>query len=147
MSETNQFLAARLRMAVLRLARQLRYQSEGDATASQLSALGSVLRLEPLTLGELARVEHVRPPSMTRIVAALEEAGLVERAVDPSDRRVARVRASDKGRVFAERAKARGHAYLSERLAELSAADLADLERAVDVLERLSAPAAAGART
>ena len=147
MSETNQFLAARLRMAVLRLARQLRYQSEGDATASQLSALGSVLRRQPLTLGELARVEHVRPPSMTRIVAALEEAGLVERAVDPSDRRVARVRASDKGRAFAERAKARGHAYLSERLAELSAADLADLERAVDVLERLSAPAAAGART
>jgi DNA-binding MarR family transcriptional regulator len=134
----DQELAARLRLVVMRLARRLRQQSEGDATASQLSALGSVLKLGPVTLGELAAVEQVRPPSMTRIVAALEEAGLVEREVDPRDRRVARVRASQKGQRFAERARARGHVYLSQRLAALGADELADLERAVAILDRLT---------
>src|SRR5207248_11562840 len=84
-------LAARLRLAITRLARRLRQQAEGEVTPSQLSALSSVERLGPVTLGELAAVERVQPPSMTRIVAGLEEAGLVARKVDERDRRIARV--------------------------------------------------------
>src|SRR5881227_2139715 len=91
-------LASRLRLAVTRLARRLRQQAEGEATPSQLSALASVERLGPITLGELAAVERVQPPSMTRIVARLEESGYVTRVVDPTDRRVARAGITDAGR-------------------------------------------------
>ena len=67
-SETTQ-LAARLRLSVMRLARRLRQQAEGDVTPSMLSALASLERVGPSTLGELASLEHVQPPTMTRIVA------------------------------------------------------------------------------
>ena len=69
-------LVIRLRLGVMRLARRLRQQTEGEITASQLSALSSVSRLGPLTLGALAAIERVRPPTMTRIVGHLEAAGV-----------------------------------------------------------------------
>src|SRR3954469_1794979 len=84
-------LASRLRLAVTRLARRLRTQLPGQLTPSQLATLSSVERLGPLTLGELSSAERVKPPTMTKIVACLEELGLVTRTVDQSDRRVARV--------------------------------------------------------
>src|SRR6266511_843787 len=80
-------LVVQLRLAVMRLARRLRQQTEGEITASQLSALSSVSRLGPLTLGALAAVERVRPPTMTRIVGHLEAAGLLVRRPAPADRR------------------------------------------------------------
>src|ERR687898_698307 len=90
-------LASRLRLVVTRLARRLRTQLPGELSPSQLATLSSVGRLGPLTLGELSTVERVKPPTMTKIVACLEEQGLVSRTVDQSDRRVARVAATASG--------------------------------------------------
>jgi DNA-binding MarR family transcriptional regulator len=132
---TDAELAARLRLALMRLARRLRQQSEGEVSPSQLSALSSVERLGPLTLGELATVERVQPPTMTKIVAALEEAGLVARAVDPTDRRVARVTVSAAGRRLIDRNRTRKDAWLAARLRRLSSGDREVLDRAADVLE------------
>jgi len=103
---TSHELAARLRITVARLARLLRNQAEAGISPSQLSALASLGLSRELTLGELAAAERVQPPTMTRIVAALEEAGLVTRTVDAGDRRVARVALTSAGRGLLERARA-----------------------------------------
>jgi DNA-binding MarR family transcriptional regulator len=126
-----------MRLAIGRLARRLRQQAGGEITPSQLSALSSVGRLGPLTLGELAAVERVRPPTMTRIVASLEEAGLVDRSAHPGDRRIARVELSGAGRTFLERAGTRRDASLAARLARLDPDEAEQLGRVVVVLERL----------
>jgi DNA-binding MarR family transcriptional regulator len=130
-------LVVRLRLAVMRLARRLRQQTEGGITASQLSALASVGRLGPLSLGALAGTERVRPPTMTRIVGHLEAAGLVVRRPAPGDRRSAEVALSPAGVELLERSRTRKDAYLAERLATLDAGELAALEQAAAVLERL----------
>lgn len=130
-------LVARLRLAVGRLARRLRQETGGEISASQLSALASVDRLGPLTLGELAAVERVRPPTTTRVVANLEELGLVVRRPDPRDRRVARVETSEAGRRFLERSRLQKDAFLAERMAALSRDELRAVAPAVEVLERL----------
>lgn len=130
--------ASRLRLALMRLARRVRQEAlGGEVTQSMLSALAVVDRRGPLTLGELAAAERVQPPSMTKIVARLEEAGLVVREVDSRDRRVARVRVTDAGHRFAERTRSRGSAYLARRLRTLSDDDRAVIEAALPVLERL----------
>ena len=130
-------LASRLRLAVTRLARRLRTQLPGELSPSQLATLSSVERLGPLTLGELSTVERVKPPTMTKIVACLEEQGLVSRTIDQKDRRVARVRATRAGLRFLEEMRQQKDAYLAERLRSLEPADRAALERAAGVLERL----------
>ena len=130
-------LAARLRLSVMRLARRLRQQADADVSASQLSALSSLAGCGPLTLGELSAAERVKPPTMTRIVASLEELGLVTRTVDPTDRRCARVSLSDAGQGLIERSRHRKDAYLAARLAALSEADRGSLAAAVDALEHL----------
>src|SRR6266508_1610405 len=127
-------LVVQLRLAVMRLARRLRQQTEGEITASQLSALSSVSRL---TLGALAAVERVRPPTMTRIVGHLEAAGLLVRRPAPADRRSAEVELSPSGRELLDRTRTRKDAYLAERLATLGPAEVAVLRRAAAVLERL----------
>ena len=136
-SEIDAALAGRLRLAVMRLGRRLRRQSGGDLTPSQASALSSLERLGPMTLGELSAVEGVRPPTLTKIVAALEEQGLVARQTDPKDRRVARVAATPAGAALLARARSTTDAYLASRLAALPAEDVAALARAVEVVERL----------
>jgi DNA-binding MarR family transcriptional regulator len=130
-------LAVQLRLAVMRLARRLRQQTEGEITASQLSALSSVSRLGPLTLGALAAVERVRPPTMTRIVGHLEAAGLLVRRPAPADRRSAEVALSPAGRRLLDRSRTRKDAYLAARLATLGPDEVAVLRRAAAVLERL----------
>jgi len=130
-------LASRLRLAVTRLARRLRTQLPGELSPSQLATLSSVEHHGPLTLGELSAVERVKPPSMTKIVACLEELGFVSRTVDPSDRRVARVSATGAGLAFLEDSRQQKDAYLAQRLRSLDAGEQADLERAADLLERL----------
>src|SRR5438270_9763706 len=130
-------LAARLRLAVTRLARRLRQQTDAEVTPSQLSALSSVDRLGPVTLGELAAVERVQPPSMTRIVAGLEDAGLVVRKVDERDRRIARVQTTVAGRRFLDRSRGRKDAFLAARIRTLDAEDRAVLARAATLLEKL----------
>jgi DNA-binding MarR family transcriptional regulator len=130
-------VAARLRLAVMRLARRLRQQADQGVTPSQLAALSSLDRLGPLTLGELSTVERVRPPTMTRIVAGLEELQLAQRERDAHDRRVARVRLTPAGQRFVQRSRTRKNAYLAARLRTLSPDELAALDRATEILERV----------
>ena len=130
-------LASRLRLAVMRLARRLRQQADGDVTPSQISALSSVDRLGPLTLGELSAVERVQPPTMTRIVAGLEEQGLATREVDAKDRRVARVRLTVAGHRLLEQSRTRKNAFLASRIRTLPTEDREVLARAAELLERL----------
>src|SRR6476660_9765070 len=82
-------LASSLRLAVMRLARRLRQQADAGVTPSMLSALHTIARLEPVTLGDLARAERVKPSSTSVVVSALEREGLVVRQTDSVDRRVA----------------------------------------------------------
>ncbi len=116
-------LASHLRLAVARLNRRIRQQAATtgeELTASTQAALATIERLGPITLGELAAVEQVQPPSMTRIVARLDEWGYVTRVVDPADRRVARVAINESGRDLLARSRTRKDAYLAQRVAELS---------------------------
>src|SRR5437588_1769253 len=130
-------VASRLRLAVMRLARRLRQQAYGDVTPSQISHLSSFDRLGPLTLGELSAVERVQPPTMTRIVAGLEEQGLATREVDAKDRRVARVRLTVAGHRLLEQSRTRKNAFLASRIRTLPTDDREVLARAADLLERL----------
>ena len=130
-------LAPRLRLAVMRLARRLRQEGEGPLTPSQTSAMHTIERLEPVTLGDLAGAERVQPPSMTRIVASLEDVAYVTREIDAGDRRIARVRLTAEGRRLLERGRTRKTAYLATRLRGLGERDSEALERAVGIIEGL----------
>ena len=129
-----------LRLAVLRLSRRLRQETagSGDITPSQMSALVVLSTHGELTLGELAGIERIAPPSMTRIAARLEGKGLLERRADASDRRVARVAISSSGEKLLRESRERGDAFVSARLASLSEEEQALLARAVPLLERLA---------
>lgn len=131
-------LAARLRLAVTRLARKLRREAEPGITPSMLAALSSVDRQGPLTMSELCAVEQVQPPSMTRIVAALVDVGLVSRGSDPSDGRVAWVTVTPQGRKLLDRSRGRKEAYLAKALRDLDAHELETLEEAAAILEGLT---------
>lgn len=135
--EVDRDLVVSLRLAVGRLARRLRQQNEGEITASQFSALSSIARLGPITLGKLASVERLRPPTVTRMVSVLEDSGLVLRHTDADDRRIYRVEITPLGRDLLERSRTRKDAYLARRLATLSPKELDALRDATAVLERL----------
>ena len=131
-------LAARLRLAVTRLARRLRQEAEAGITPSMLSALSSAERQGPVTMRDLCTAEQVQPPTMTRIVAALVAAGLVVREPDPQDGRVAWVKVTPEGRRLLERSRRRKEAFLARALRDLDPRDVAALEAAADVLERFT---------
>lgn len=130
-------LAARLRVAVTRLHRRMRQHSAGSLTQSQASALTSIGQLGSPTLGELATREAVRPPSMTRIVGALEEVGYVARLTDAEDRRVARVALTAKGESVLRRSRSRKTAYLAAQLQRLPPEDRPAVAELTVLLERL----------
>jgi DNA-binding MarR family transcriptional regulator len=130
-------LAVRLRLAVTRLSRRLRHQGEAGISASQLSALSTIERRGPMTLGDLAATEQVQPPSMTRLVSRLEEAGLVDRQACEQDRRVARVRVTTAGRQLLQRSRTRKNAYLARRLQTMGDADRTLMPDVVAVLEHM----------
>jgi len=130
-------LAARLRLVITRTARRLRQQAGTDLGPSQTAALATVERHGPLTPSELAEVERIQRPTATRIVARLEEAGLVERVADPADKRSFTVSVTRDGRDLMQRLRTRKNAYLARRLRGVSQDDLETLERAVEILEDL----------
>lgn len=133
-------LADRLHSASIRLLRQLRRQdAESGVSAPHLSALSVLVFAGERTLGELAAAEGVRPPSMTRIVQNLERGGLAVRTEDPDDRRVARVRATPEGERLLREGRARRVAELAGRLESLAPGDVARLQDAIAVLDRLLA--------
>jgi DNA-binding MarR family transcriptional regulator len=133
-------LPARLRLVVTRLARQLRQRAVVDLTPSQISALATIERSGPVTLGELAALERVQPPSVTVVVTRLEEKGLVVRRQDPQDRRVVRVETTKDGRRLLARSRSRKDAELDRRLRLLSDEERATLASAAAILERLVEP-------
>jgi DNA-binding MarR family transcriptional regulator len=130
-------LAARLRLVLNRLARRLRSQAANDLGPGLLSALVSIETCGPLTLGQLASRENVKPPSVTRMVATMERLGLVHREVDAHDRRIARVSLTAEGRHRVQQMRTRKTAYLAKRLRKLDDADLSVMREALPVLERL----------
>jgi len=144
-------VADALHSAAIHLLRKIRKEDERTGiTASRLSALSVLVFGGPMRVTDLARAEHVKPPTMTRIVAALVEAGLVVREPDPADGRVAWVRVTPEGRRLLERSRRRKEAYLAKALRSLEPEDLRTLEAAAEILERLTdAPfgARAGARS
>jgi DNA-binding MarR family transcriptional regulator len=131
-------LADRLHSAAIHLLRRLRREDDASGLpAPQLSALSVIVFGGPITLGALAAAEQVRPPTITKLVATLEKAGLVEREVDSEDRRVVRVRSTARGARLLQEGRQRRVAMLAGSLADLSSADRALLERAASVLEKV----------
>ena len=136
-------LATELRISVSRLARRLRAEriARGLATElsdTQLGALAALERHDAMTPGELAEHEKVQPPSMTRVIAVLEERDLVLRSPHPTDRRQVVLTVTEEGRAVVQRVRLRKDAWLARRLAELTDGELATLEAAVPILEKLS---------
>lgn len=133
-------LSSVLRMGVMRLSRRLRSErSESGLTMTQLSALGTLNRHGPCTPGELAALEKVQPPSMTRVLSHLEELGLVARAAHPTDRRQVLVALTDRARAVMTEDRRRREAWLVAHLADLTVEEREALRAAVPVLERLAA--------
>jgi DNA-binding MarR family transcriptional regulator len=133
----NEELASRLRLNINRLHRRLRQESLAGLSPAQASALGAVNRLGSPTLGELAAIEQVQPPTMTRIVASLTGSGMVTRVTDVADRRSARVRITPTGKRSLERIRTLKNAFLTRRLAELSPTEQAQAAEVVTLLEHL----------
>jgi DNA-binding MarR family transcriptional regulator len=132
-------LAGDLRLAVHRLTRRMR-QQQGDRalTLTQGSALAVISRFGPLTAGELALREHVRPPSITRVVTSLEDMGLVTREGNPRDARQVVVRITTSGEAHLKENARIGEAWLTHQLADLSDGDRAVLAQASTLIARLA---------
>ena len=128
---------SRLRLAVMRLSRRLRQQAGDDITPSQLSVLSTVARLGPLSHGDLAAAERVKAPTVTRIVDALEDAGLVARKVDVSDKRCSIVELTGKGEHRLDVIRSNRDAWLAQRMEALGPHERVTLEKALPILERL----------
>lgn len=137
---TDAELASVIRLAILRVARRLRSQRVNTAvTLSQLSALATVKKCGPLSAGEVAAIEQVQPPSMTKILAALEANRFIAREPHPDDRRQSVISISQAGLdLLSSETRARDQ-WLTLRLAELSDSDIDKLTKAAEVLERLAA--------
>jgi len=129
--------AAHLRLAITRTARRLRQEAGADLSPSQSSALVAIDRHGPLTPSELATHERVQRPTATRVLARLEELGLVDRASDPADRRSSLISVSAAGRTLLRRQLSRKNQFLARRLATLEPDEVATLDRAAAILERL----------
>jgi DNA-binding MarR family transcriptional regulator len=132
-------VAAHLRVVVARTARRLRQEAGTSLSPSQTSALAAIERHGPLTPSELAACERIQRPTATRVLARLEESGLIERAADPSDRRSSLVSITGEGTALLEATRTRKDAFLARRLDALGPDDLAVLERAADILEEVLA--------
>jgi DNA-binding MarR family transcriptional regulator len=126
-----------LRQVLLRLARRIRSRYDGDITPSQLAVLTSLLRHGASTVGQIAEREHVKPPSASKLVAALESQGFVERATGRDDRRCSMITVTPRAERFADEMRAAGTSWLAERLGSLSPEEVASIGEALPALERL----------
>jgi DNA-binding MarR family transcriptional regulator len=132
-------LAALLRPSLLRLTRLVRNQRvDMTVTLTQLSAMATLANCGPMSAGELANRERVQPPSMTKVLANLEERGLVGRAVHPSDKRQAIIEITEAGLALLDSERRSRDAWLSRRLAELTPEERALLHDVVPVLDKLA---------
>ncbi|MGH3517218.1 MAG: MarR family winged helix-turn-helix transcriptional regulator [Haloechinothrix sp.] len=132
-------LASQLRLAVVRLNRRLRSQQLSTSVSlTQLSALSTLYKCGAMTPGQLAAKESVQPPSMTRVIGALETLGYVDRSAHPTDGRQAIVELSQQGRDYVQANISAREAWLDERLATLSAQERTTLSRAAEIIERIA---------
>jgi DNA-binding MarR family transcriptional regulator len=132
-------LASALRVSLARLTRRLRKQVVGELlTATQLATLAAVERHTAMTPGELAEHEKVQPPSMTRVIAKLEERGLLARTPHPTDRRQVTVSVTAEGAALLKEERRRKNLWLAQRLKELTPEEKATLRAAAPILEKLS---------
>jgi DNA-binding MarR family transcriptional regulator len=126
-------------MSTARLTRALRQNDTSGLGPTVIAALVTIGRSGPITLGDLAAAEQVAPPSITKVAARLVDEGLVVRRVDPDDRRVVRLEITDAGRRQLEANRERRTTWLATRLRDCSADELAVLDRATEIIERLVA--------
>jgi DNA-binding MarR family transcriptional regulator len=138
-STSDTALASALRLAVMRLARRMRSErADTSLTLTQLATLATLERRGPLTPRELAAAERVQPPSMTRIAASLEAAGLVTRTDHPTDGRQVLLALAPAGAALLREDRRRREAWLAQQLRGLDAQDRDVLRRATAVLDRLA---------
>src|ERR1700722_8010908 len=137
-------LATAMRISVSRLARRLRVERLGlggpETVLSdiQLAALAALERCDAMTPGELAEHEKVQPPSMTRVIAVLEERGLVRREPHATDRRQVILTVTPEGSDLVQRVRRRREAWLAQRMQELVPEELEILRAAAPILEKIS---------
>ena len=142
--QTDAALATAMRISIARLARRLRVERLGLAGTEtvlsdiQLAALAALERKQAMTPGELAEYEKVQPPSMTRVIAVLEERDLVRREPHPSDRRQVILTVTPEGRALVQRVRRRREAWLAQRLQELTPEERETLLAAAPILEKIS---------
>jgi len=132
-------LAGQLRLSVVRLNRRLRSQRTDETVSlTQISAMATLNRCGPMTPSELASSERVRPPSLTRVIAALEEEGMVSRRDHPTDGRQSIIELSPAGaELLAAEASAKER-WLDKRLAELTETERVALARASEIIDRMA---------
>jgi DNA-binding MarR family transcriptional regulator len=142
--QTDAGLATAMRISVSRLARRLRVErlglggTETVLSDIQLAALAALERHDSMTPGELAEHEKVQPPSMTRVIAVLEERGLVRREPHATDRRQVILTVTAEGKELVQRVRRRREAWLAQRLQELSPEEREILRAAAPILEKIS---------
>jgi DNA-binding MarR family transcriptional regulator len=133
-------LAAQLRTAIVRTARRLRQEAAAETTGltpTSIAALATIERHGPMTPSEIAAIERVKRPTITRTLGCLEREGLIDRSADPEDGRSALVSVNGAGRERLRRLRGRKNAYLARRMRDLSAEEVETLERAAEILERM----------
>jgi DNA-binding MarR family transcriptional regulator len=142
--QTDTDLATTMRISISRLARRLRVErlglgeTESVLSDIQLAALAALERHESMTPGELAEHEKVQPPSMTRVIAVLEERGLVRRTPHATDRRQVVLTVTPEGSDLVQRVRRRREAWLAQRMQELVPEELEILRAAAPILEKIS---------
>lgn len=132
--------AAKLRTAIVRTARRLRQEAAAETsglTPTSVAALATIERHGPLTPSEIAEIERVKRPTITRTLGCLEREGLIDRATDPADGRSSLVSVNRAGRERLRRLRGRKNAYLARRMRDLTDEEVATLERAAEILERM----------
>jgi DNA-binding MarR family transcriptional regulator len=132
-------LAGHLRLVIVRTARRLRQEAGVELSPSMTAALSTIERHGPLTPSELASRERIQRPTATRVLARLEDSGLVQRTPDPQDRRSSLVTVTPAASELLAELRTRKTAFLAERLEKLDPEERATLDRAADILERMLA--------
>ena len=132
-------MAAQLHSVSMRMLRVLRREDEeAGMSASRLSALSVIVFAGPISLADLAAAEHVRPPTMSRIVENLVQDALVTRDTDPADRRMVRIAATEAGRAMLDDGRARRVQAISGRLEKLADSERRALHRGLELMERIT---------
>jgi DNA-binding MarR family transcriptional regulator len=130
-------LAGRLRLTIARIARRLRQEASGDLSPSLTAALATVEQHGPLTPSDVATRERIQRPTATRVLARLEEQGLIARTADLWDRRSSLVEVTAEGRALLDELRTRKTAFLAQRMERLTPEERETLDRAADILERM----------